>query len=319
MCGVMGWYRVRKMTNDGALLVDELMRAIEARGRDAAGVSVQVVGTAAEAVKHHVRATDFVKLNEYKKLRERFKDANCIIGHSRAATHGDKRENDNNHPHWTENMKHVLVHNGIVSGASSWLWDMCNSECDSETILRAVEALGVEAAFRETMSWDYSDMTVLLQERGTETMYFWRNDGRPLVGVNASKTAGGWLFVSTEHLLRKAWIRVVRKGIPVSAIWEAEPFVLYKMSPGDRKPQAVMEIPEEERPGDPPVHQSSASCHRVCRDSNYPVYNRQTYTSICDKWRGIEPWWERQAREDMESLLADDFDENGNYAPGRNK
>lgn len=84
--------------------------------------------------------------------------ARMMIGHLRFATHGDPRENVNNHPHPVDGG--WLVHNGVVSNYESLvrserLWT--NSACDSEAIGLLIEndtaetrAQRVASAVRQT-------------------------------------------------------------------------------------------------------------------------------------------------------------------------
>ena len=104
MCGILGYSGSRQAS---PVLLDGLAK-LEYRGYDSAGLAVRD-GTDVKAVKAKGRLKALVeRLNSGKAL-----SGTCGIGHTRWATHGVPSE-ENAHPHWSDDMTVVAVHNGIV-------------------------------------------------------------------------------------------------------------------------------------------------------------------------------------------------------------
>lgn len=101
MCGIIGY---TGNSNSIPILVEGL-RALEYRGYDSAGISVQEDNIV--TVKTKGRLADLEKkLEEHSDL-----SSDCGIGHTRWATHGEPSDR-NSHPHRAKHLS--LVHNGII-------------------------------------------------------------------------------------------------------------------------------------------------------------------------------------------------------------
>ena len=105
MCGIVGYVG----NNQAAPILLDGLSKLEYRGYDSAGIAVRNNDSAVEVVKAKGRL---------KNLCEKTDNGNaikgdCGIGHTRWATHGEPSEN-NAHPHITEDMNVVAVHNGII-------------------------------------------------------------------------------------------------------------------------------------------------------------------------------------------------------------
>jgi glucosamine--fructose-6-phosphate aminotransferase (isomerizing) len=103
MCGIVGY------TGDSEalpILLNSLHR-LEYRGYDSAGVAVQQNGTIQLDKKEG-------KIDALEASIDRSKySGTCGIGHTRWATHGEPSE-ANAHPHFSEDRKIMIVHNGII-------------------------------------------------------------------------------------------------------------------------------------------------------------------------------------------------------------
>ncbi|MCF0133631.1 MAG: glutamine--fructose-6-phosphate transaminase (isomerizing) [Blautia sp.] len=105
MCGIVGYCGSK---NAAPILLDGLAK-LEYRGYDSAGIAVRDGDSAPVVVKTKGRL---------KNLAEKTNEGNavigtCGIGHTRWATHGEPSEN-NAHPHCSDDMNVVGVHNGII-------------------------------------------------------------------------------------------------------------------------------------------------------------------------------------------------------------
>lgn len=105
MCGIVGY-----IGNEQAapILLDGLSK-LEYRGYDSAGLAIRN----GENITEIVKAKGRLKNLEEKTDNGHALKGDCGIGHTRWATHGEPSET-NAHPHCTEDMNVVAVHNGII-------------------------------------------------------------------------------------------------------------------------------------------------------------------------------------------------------------
>lgn len=102
MCGIVGYIGDKKAL---PILLDGLKR-LEYRGYDSAGVAI--LGEDLKVVKTAGRIKDLEK-----KLEGEVLEGAIGIGHTRWATHGVPND-VNAHPHFSESMRIVVIHNGII-------------------------------------------------------------------------------------------------------------------------------------------------------------------------------------------------------------
>lgn len=105
MCGIVGYNGSRQ----AAPILLEGLSKLEYRGYDSAGIAARDGSSDVEIVKAKGRL---------KVLMEKTNDGqtimgSCGIGHTRWATHGEPSE-ANAHPHCSDDMNVVAVHNGII-------------------------------------------------------------------------------------------------------------------------------------------------------------------------------------------------------------
>ena len=103
MCGIVGYTGT---LNTVPILIEGL-RTLEYRGYDSAGICISAGGKTLKTVKAKGR----LQLLEDKIKTMSDFSANCGIGHTRWATHGEPSDR-NSHPHSTSHLS--LVHNGII-------------------------------------------------------------------------------------------------------------------------------------------------------------------------------------------------------------
>lgn len=103
MCGIVGYTGT---CNTVPILIEGL-RTLEYRGYDSAGICVSAENNTLKTVKAKGR----LQLLEDKIKSMSDFSANCGIGHTRWATHGEPSDR-NSHPHSTPRLS--LVHNGII-------------------------------------------------------------------------------------------------------------------------------------------------------------------------------------------------------------
>lgn len=105
MCGIVGY--VGK--NQAAPILLDGLSKLEYRGYDSAGIAIRDGDKEAEVVKAKGKLINlFEKTNNGNDVK-----GHCGIGHTRWATHGEPSE-VNAHPHVSDDMNVVAVHNGII-------------------------------------------------------------------------------------------------------------------------------------------------------------------------------------------------------------
>ncbi len=157
MCGIVGMsFRYRDQATprkdldlkDLRTMFTEMLVNAQTRGSSATGVMISYFNRAENknktaVIRAPLPAKEFVLSKEYKALIEKLdNDAYFVVGHTRAVTNGDARQNKNNHPH---RAGHVLgVHNGNINNFRQ-LWNECPTDmspsgtCDSEAIFALIE------------------------------------------------------------------------------------------------------------------------------------------------------------------------------------
>ncbi|MBQ1376451.1 MAG: glutamine--fructose-6-phosphate aminotransferase, partial [Lachnospiraceae bacterium] len=110
MCGIVGF--TNRKIQAAPVLLEGLSR-LEYRGYDSAGIAVRDQDKDTVVV----RAKGRLKILEEKTNSGLSVPGTCGIGHTRWATHGEPSET-NAHPHVTEDMNVVGVHNGIIENFS---------------------------------------------------------------------------------------------------------------------------------------------------------------------------------------------------------
>lgn len=137
MCGIVGF--ISNTTPAAPILLDGLSK-LEYRGYDSAGLAVRE-GSAAPIV---VKAKGRLKVLSEKTDGGTAVPGTCGIGHTRWATHGEPSEN-NAHPHISEDMNVVGVHNGIIENFTELKEKLLRkgykfySQTDTEVVVKLVD------------------------------------------------------------------------------------------------------------------------------------------------------------------------------------
>ena len=192
MCGIVGYVGPRQAA---PILLDGLSK-LEYRGYDSAGIAVRD----ADKVPSVVKAKGRLRVLSEKTDAGRAVPGNCGIGHTRWATHGEPSEN-NAHPHITDDMSVVAVHNGIIENYKELRDKMIRkgykfySQTDTEVAVKVVDyyynkyKVGPIDAIAKTMvrvRGSYA-LAVMFKDYPGE-IYVARKDSPMIIGVGDGET-----------------------------------------------------------------------------------------------------------------------------------
>ena len=202
MCGIVGYTGRRQAA---PVLLKGLSR-LEYRGYDSAGMVVRNGSDAPEVVKAKGRLRVLAeKTNDGNALV-----GNCGVGHTRWATHGEPNE-INAHPHVSDDMNVVGVHNGIVENYQELRDKLVRkgysfySQTDTEVLIKTVDyyykkyGMGPTDALAKTMvrvRGSYA-LAVMFKDYPGE-IFVARKDSPMIIGLNEDET---WLASDVPAIL----------------------------------------------------------------------------------------------------------------------
>ncbi len=195
MCGIVGFVGKAQAA---PILLDGLSK-LEYRGYDSAGIAVRD-GDAEPVV---VKAKGRLKILAEKTNDGAAVKGSCGIGHTRWATHGEPSEN-NAHPHCSDDMNVVGVHNGIIENYQELKDKLIRhgytfySQTDTEVAIKLIDyyykkyQVGPIDAIAKTMvrvRGSYA-LAVMFKDYPGE-IYAARKDSPMVIGVTGGETFMG--------------------------------------------------------------------------------------------------------------------------------
>lgn len=210
MCGIIGYIETKKGGAEKAKAkIARLLEASETRGTDATGIAFVNKGKI-KVYKQPVPAHEFVADKEFKKLIKEF-TPKIMIGHTRAKTQGDPKDNNNNHPIVGKSM--AIVHNGTLYNEGDIFKDYKlkrAGEVDSEVIVRLVEhfkdkknIIATRTAIQCACKKIRGNMAVALINAKNSRELHLICSGNPVV-LAYQKSTGNIFFGSTVEILQQA-------------------------------------------------------------------------------------------------------------------
>ena len=186
MCAIAFIINYNKQKKLNLELVESLYDNMEARGKDASGFYFErkekegrKTKTVRRLKKAPVPTQELWELTQIapqegqtKEDFEKFKlngTENLIILHARAMTQGDAKDNNNNHPIFSQN--YVLVHNGIVDDLKPISRYPYKGLVDSEHILARIETYGITEGLKGLIG----DMAIIFKRKFEDGIYLCRN------------------------------------------------------------------------------------------------------------------------------------------------
>ncbi len=135
MCGIVGYIGNR----DAFPVLIKGLKRLEYRGYDSAGVAIY-----SKEINIYKEAG---KVADLERVAEGQDQGGTLgIGHTRWATHGEPNYK-NSHPHYSENKRIVLIHNGIIENYASIKAEMIkrgyvfNSDTDTEALVHLIDEI----------------------------------------------------------------------------------------------------------------------------------------------------------------------------------
>jgi glucosamine 6-phosphate synthetase-like amidotransferase/phosphosugar isomerase protein len=209
MCAITGWSgKLRRgQWKQVHLVLHELFKASAVRGGDAAGfaaIESTEGGTRLVTDKRAVPSTLFAATSPaWRRLRR----SSCVITHCRAATHGHPSRARNNHPFVGSHKSVAVVVNGVTPNYRNVAEDYgleLRSDCDSEIVLRLVEASQTPAAGLDLCLQELQGgLAAAVLDVQREIVWLAHNGARPL-WVFRLNGFNGFFFASTEHIVLEA-------------------------------------------------------------------------------------------------------------------
>ena len=183
MCGIVGVIGNNKTTD---ILLNGLEK-LEYRGYDSAGIYVN------DQAGQDFLVKEVGKISKLENAVSEDVQGLVGIGHTRWATHG-KPTVDNAHPHFSEDHRFYLVHNGVLTNfeelKEKYLSDVkFHSQTDTEVAVQLVdhfakEGLDGEAAFRKALSLiEGSYAFAMIDKQQPDRIFVAKNKSPLLIGV----------------------------------------------------------------------------------------------------------------------------------------
>lgn len=192
MCGILG-YVTDHPSDKNYLMLRDLLYVSAARGTDATGIAV--VGKKTEIIKDGIPSDKFIK-KYYLGAKESISKSKIVLGHTRLATQGHQRDNNNNHP--ILSRKYIMVHNGTCSTMDKIKDYPYKGTVDSEILLSYVEKKGFKDGLKELKG---SAAVAIICEDEPDAVYLWRHSNPLWVAYDPN--AKVIFFASTEDILEE--------------------------------------------------------------------------------------------------------------------
>jgi glucosamine--fructose-6-phosphate aminotransferase (isomerizing) len=239
MCGIFGIINnnnnnlLKKSNNDEniPILIITALNLLKNRGYDSCGIYlknsydendfVEKIGIDGEIVRYNKTHTDIFDIMEEQINKIPNKNIyNMGIGHTRWATHGHKTD-ENSHPHFSNDLKTKLVHNGIISNYLELKIKYLegynfSSSTDTEVIVNMIQYLKETCKYNniEEILVELSNLLegtwacIISDSDHPDKLYFIKNENPLLIGQNdnitmfTSEPSGFMNKISKYYLLR---------------------------------------------------------------------------------------------------------------------
>jgi predicted glutamine amidotransferase len=223
MCGIAGIYLNTPddpklpTTAEREAFIDGLLKGIESRGKDAAGVvAVQRGASVAHLEKADITASEFIKWR--KPLPE---NSRIVLCHTRAATKGSPKNLDNNHP--VVHKTCYVTHNGHIRNDDELFEENKLdriAQVDSEAIPALIDKHGLDKVHLALQELEGGFAIAAIQpEVHPDVLVLAKGRNSPLVYL---ETEQGLIWASTRTAIQEAWKAVWGKAPEFKVFEELE-------------------------------------------------------------------------------------------------
>ncbi len=124
MCGIFGFYGVKRGCAVSQRVLEKLFLASSSRGKEAGGLAILSVEGEVGLIRSDLIGNRFLRSPEYREfaLQQFTGNELAVIGHTRLATHGTQLDSNNNQPVVSANGHSLLAHNGIITNDQT-IWE----------------------------------------------------------------------------------------------------------------------------------------------------------------------------------------------------
>jgi glucosamine 6-phosphate synthetase-like amidotransferase/phosphosugar isomerase protein len=189
LCGISGAFSKEQIVFDNEIL-SCLHELIEERGKDSSGI----VAENGKCFVTLATATKMVNMPEYSFLLQQ--PHNLIMQHTRQKTHGHINLS-NAQPFVSERF--LLVHNGIVFNANSFLKNKDNKVSDSKKLF---DYLSETKDIKKIVSDSEGILTIAAYDKEAKKLYFYTNKNALTIALDKNKNV--FYFASEKKFLETA-------------------------------------------------------------------------------------------------------------------
>lgn len=152
MCGIIAILRRSGLKADDIVKFRDMIVRCEVRGDHASGI----FNSNMEFIKAPLKGSQFAKTDAVVNFLVQSIGETYIVGHTRLATRGDPRINENDHPVFPENMNFFVVHNGMITCKK---YDKTPDRTDTTILYHAIDAFFKTGSYFEAVSNAFDDIS----------------------------------------------------------------------------------------------------------------------------------------------------------------
>lgn len=288
MCGIIGFYTKQQPTLKHKKLMEEGLLVDVLRGSCGTGVAGVTDDKKVSVYKKALAGPDFIQHDVFSRYGNKFNDYRIHLGHNRAATHGDARD-EHAHPFHilptsTTEDEIVLIHNGTIKNFNSLSPQGFFHQVDSAHIAAGMSAYGELKTLENLDGW-----FVLVWANVTKGTFNIAKGACRDIGIIQQDDDKGVLFASEFLMLN--WL-TERNGITTKANFLTPgEYEWWQWDMGDKKTTQFKKTPFKKFVYPTYINHSKRNRHGYDSDDDTLGYGNWPPTNL-----------ENKAKKDLEDL-----------------